>query len=140
MSKKTHKWLIWFNYAVLGAGAFAIAATALPIMAQSAKSPSTERPSTAHMANVSGSLLDLHEEYQAYLQQNNVQRSSAVFNSSSSRLIITAETVVIDAAASGDPNALAEDLEALGAQDVAVFGRMVSCRLPPAAVGNSGSQ
>lgn len=42
--------------------------------------------------------------------------------------------VVIDAAASSDPEALAEDLHALGASKVAVFGRMVSGILPVKAI------
>ena len=137
MTKKIRRWSVCFNYSVLsllGAGAFAIAATALPVMAQSAESPSSQRPSKADMAKVSGHLLDLHEEYQAFLQQKSVQRSSAVFNASDSQMNISEETVVIDAAASGDPNALANDLKALGAQDLAVFGRMVSGRLPLSAI------
>jgi hypothetical protein len=44
------------------------------------------------------------------------------------------EEVVIDTAASGDPEALAADLRALGAKHVAVFGRVVSAVLPIAAI------
>ena len=42
--------------------------------------------------------------------------------------------MVIDAAAEGDPTALASELEALGLEDPAVFGRMVSGRLPIPAI------
>jgi len=47
--------------------------------------------------------------------------------------------VVVDTAAEGDPKALASDLEALGLGDPAVFGRMISGRLPLAAIPASGS-
>ncbi len=47
--------------------------------------------------------------------------------------------MVIDTAASGDPEALAADLRALGANKVTVFGRMVSARLSiPAIPGLRG--
>ena len=42
--------------------------------------------------------------------------------------------VVIDTAASSDPQALAADLRALGAKKVTVFGRMVSAILPTASI------
>jgi hypothetical protein len=44
--------------------------------------------------------------------------------------IASAGDVVIDTAASADPEALAADLRALGAKKVTVFGRMVSAILP----------
>jgi hypothetical protein len=44
------------------------------------------------------------------------------------------DNVVIDTAASGDPEALAADLRALGAHKVTVFGRMVSSALPSDAI------
>lgn len=134
MSKLNRKWMACFNYSVLGAGAFAIAATALPVMAQSVESPLNKRPSKVDMSKVSGSLLNLHEKYQGYQEQKSVQKLSTVFNPPNSRMVITADTVVFDAAASGDPEVLANDLKALGALDVTVFGRMVSGRLPLSAI------
>jgi hypothetical protein len=47
---------------------------------------------------------------------------------------IAGGSVVIDTAASGDPEALAADLRALGAAKVTVFGRMVSARVPITAI------
>ena len=43
-------------------------------------------------------------------------------------------SVIINAAASSDPEVLATDLRALGAENVTVFGRMVSGRLPITAI------
>ncbi|MEJ2669576.1 MAG: hypothetical protein P8077_04745 [Gammaproteobacteria bacterium] len=135
MSKLIRNWLVCVNRSVLGMGALAIVATALPITTHSEESsPSSRWPSKASMANVSGSLIDLHEQYQAFLEQEGTQKSVATFNPSNSQIRIVAETVVIDAAASGDPMTLAGDLEKLGALDVTVFGGMVSCRLPLSAI------
>jgi hypothetical protein len=50
------------------------------------------------------------------------------------RSTASGEEVVIDTAASGDPEALAADLRALGARKVTVFGRMVSAVLPMNAI------
>ena len=44
------------------------------------------------------------------------------------------DVVTIDAVASGDPAALEAELIALGAQDTAIAGRMVSARIPLAAI------
>jgi hypothetical protein len=44
------------------------------------------------------------------------------------------ESVVIDTAASDDPEALAADLRALGGKKVTVFGRMVSAVMPTEAI------
>ncbi|MCA1850918.1 MAG: hypothetical protein LC647_00560, partial [Beggiatoa sp.] len=56
------------------------------------------------------------------------------FKSSNAIAPVAGGSVVIDAAASGDPEALAADLRALGAENVTVFGRMVSGRLPIMAI------
>jgi len=44
------------------------------------------------------------------------------------------DVVTIDAVASGDPEALEAELIALGAEDTAIAGRMVSARIPVAAI------
>jgi hypothetical protein len=81
-------------------------------------------PSKAAMAKVSADLLALQAEYQAHLQQTNGQRAAAPpFQSSNTIAPIAGGSVVIDTAASGDPEALAADLRALGADKVTVFGR-----------------
>ena len=52
------------------------------------------------------------------------------------RSTATGTDVIIDTAASGDPEALASDLRALGARRVTVFGRMVSAIMPSRAIPN----
>jgi subtilisin family serine protease len=75
-------------------------------------------------------LLALHREYQAYLQQADAEaRGPSGFRSRNFLAPTAAGYVSIDTAAAGDPEALAADLEALGLQGGAVFGRMVSGRL-----------
>src|SRR5262249_44289798 len=51
-----------------------------------------------------------------------------------SLLPVAGDWVTIDASASGDAGRLQADLEALGAQGVVAFGRLVSARLPIAAI------
>src|SRR5437867_7743836 len=53
-----------------------------------------------------------------------------VFQSADPSLPAAGDWVTIDAVAAGDPGALAADLKGLGAQDVAISGRIVSARLP----------
>jgi hypothetical protein len=80
-------------------------------------------------------LLELHGEYQAYLQQADAQaRGPSGFRSPNFMAPTSAGYVSIDTAAAGDPEALAADLEALGLEGGAVFGRMVSGRLPIPAI------
>ena len=69
------------------------------------------------------------------MQQTNGQGAAApAFQSSNTIAPIAGGSVVIDTAASGDPEALAADLRALGAQKVTVFGRIVSARVPITAI------
>jgi subtilase family protein/hemolysin type calcium-binding protein len=92
-------------------------------------------PSKAATAKVGADLLALHAEYQAHLNQTSGQGAAAPnFKSSNPIAPIAGGSVVIDTAASGDPEALAADLRALGAHKVAVFGRMVSARMPIPAI------
>jgi hypothetical protein len=49
---------------------------------------------------------------------------------------VIGDWVSIDAVAAGDPNALEADLLALGARETAIAGRLVSARLPIAAIGS----
>lgn len=119
---------------VLGMGAFAIATAALPAIAKNSEVTLTQAYSKVASAKVSGNLLNLHKEYSKFKNQSKVARMQADFNSSTSLVKISENMVVIDAAASGDANLLAKDLKALGAQNIAVFGRMVSARFPLSAV------
>jgi hypothetical protein len=74
-------------------------------------------------------------EHQAHLTQTSRQGATApAFQSSNATAPIAGGSVIIDTAASGDPEALAADLRALGADKVTVFGRMVSARVPITAI------
>jgi len=80
-------------------------------------------------------LLGLYGEYQAHLQQADAQaRGPSGFRSRDFMAPTAAGYVSIDAAAAGDTEILAADLEALGLEGAAVFGRMVSGRLPMSAI------
>jgi subtilisin family serine protease len=77
----------------------------------------------------------LYREYQAYLKQADAQaRGPSGFRSRNFMAPTAAGYVSIDTAAAGDPEVLAADLEALGLQSGAVFGRMVSGFLPMSAI------
>jgi hypothetical protein len=71
-------------------------------------------------------LATLFEEYESFLQEGSV----AAFKPSNPHLRVVDGRVVIDAVASGEAKELLTDLEALGLQNGAAFGRMVSGRLP----------
>jgi hypothetical protein len=92
-------------------------------------------PSKATTAKVGQDLLALYAEYQAHLKDTSGQGAAApAFKSSNAIAPVAGGSVVIDATASGDPEALAADLRALGAENVTVFGRMVSGGLPITAI------
>jgi len=80
-------------------------------------------------------LYALHGEYQTYLETSDAYvRGPSGFTSRNPLARIAEGYVVVDTAAEGDPKALASDLEALGLEDPAVFGHMVSGRLPIPAI------
>jgi Ca2+-binding RTX toxin-like protein len=126
----------------LALAAVVLGSTAPPASAEDAVPPVIElrraeivgigtSPSKATMAKVGADLMALHAEYQAHLQQTSGKGTAApAFQSSNTIAPIAGGSVVIDTAASGDPEALSADLRALGAENVAVFGRVVSGRLP----------
>ena len=126
----------------LALAAVVLGSTAPPISAQDAIPPVIElrraetrgigtSPLKAAPSKADAALLALHAEYQAYLKQTSAQGAAApVFRSRNTIAPIAGGSVVIDTAASGDPEVLAADLRALGADQVTVFGRMVSARLP----------
>ncbi len=130
----------------LGVVTCVLGSTAPPVSAQGAGPPLIQlrgvlnlgigtSPSKAAMAKVGADLLTLDTEYQEHLQQTSGPGAAApVFQSSNAIAPIAGGSVVIDTAASGDPEALAADLRALGADTVTVFGRMVSARLPMTAI------
>jgi hypothetical protein len=135
-----------FLHLALGAVVCVLGSTAQPIWAQGAGPPPIQlrgvenlrigtSPSKAAMAKAGADLLALYAEYQAHLQQTSGQGAVApAFRSSNPIAPIAGGSVVIDAAASGEPGAVAADLRALGASKVTVFGRMVSARVPVLAI------
>ncbi|MGQ0592846.1 MAG: S8 family serine peptidase, partial [Gammaproteobacteria bacterium] len=125
--------------------AVVLGSTAPPASAQDAGPPVIElrgaetlglgtSPSKAAMAKMGADLMALHAEYQAHLMTKRQGAAAPAFLSSNMIAPITGGSVVIDTAASGDPEALAADLRALGADKVTVFGRMVSARLTITAI------
>jgi Subtilase family len=84
------------------------------------------------LTNVSQDLLILYQEYRAYIEQD----GSEMPEFGNSLLPIISDRVVINAVASGDTNALLADLEALGLQNSATYGRMVSGQLPIYAIAD----
>ncbi len=131
---------------VLAVLSWALGASAPPLLAQYTGKPVIELrgveklgigtgASKSAAAKLGQDLLALYQEYQAHLNRTSGQGAAASpFKSKNELAPIAGGAVVIDAAASGDPEVLAADLRALGAEKVAVFGRMVSCRLPITAI------
>jgi len=81
-------------------------------------------------SRVSPDLARLYEEREATRDWS----GAGPFVSSNRLARVLDERVVIDAVANGDPGALRASLAALGMQNIAVFGRVVSGQLPIAAV------
>ena len=79
-------------------------------------------------AGVSGRLADVYDEYQAYLQKGGFATLQEAFKPTNRMAPVVDGLIVIDAIAEGDPEALLADLEALGLQNGATFGAMVSGR------------
>ncbi len=133
-------------YRYLALATIVLASTAPPLSAQDTEKRVIElrgaeslgigaSPSKAATAKVGQDLLALYAEYQAHLKDTSGQKPPApAFKSSNAIAPVAGGSVVIDATASDDPEALAADLRALGAENVTVFGRMVSIRLPITAI------
>lgn len=83
---------------------------------------------------VNPGLTALHQEYQAWQRATAGLPGAAAFRSKDPLMRLSDGHVVIDAVASGDPERLRADLERLGMTHGAVYGRMVSGRLPIAAI------
>ncbi|MEM9004702.1 MAG: S8 family serine peptidase [Cyanobacteria bacterium P01_F01_bin.86] len=82
--------------------------------------------STDGLAKIMGqALAELHS--QANLDSDLLDQTPG----SNSLLIATDDYVVVDFTASGSSQDLVVDLERLGAEDITVFGRVVSAKLPP---------
>ena len=76
----------------------------------------------------------LYHEHRDFKQRGGAAVLKRKFHSVLKLIRVKNEKVVIDAVASGDVDQLATELEALGMENTAVFGRMVSGRLPIAAL------
>ena len=81
---------------------------------------------------VNGGLTILYDEYQAWEASTAGRAPGAVpaFQPKIKFITVVDDYVVIDAAASGDPEQLRADLERLGLKNGAVYGRMVSGQIP----------
>ena len=87
----------------------------------------------ATASKVGAVLSTLYEEYQSHERQGD----GTDFASENPLIRIVEDRVVIDAVASGDTGVLRADLEALGMQKAASFGRMVSGQLPIGAIADA---
>lgn len=85
------------------------------------------------VTKVNPSLGTLYQEYQAW-RSSVAPDSRTVFRSKNPLIRLSDGYVVIDAVASGDAEQLRTDLEGLGMKNAAVYGRMVSGRLPITAI------
>ncbi|MGH8566268.1 MAG: hypothetical protein ACREXW_20195 [Gammaproteobacteria bacterium] len=142
MNKRRHSPALLY----LGLAAVVLGPTAPPLSAQDTGKRVIElrgaetlgigtSPSKAATAKVGQDLLALYAEYQAHLKDRSGQEAPApAFKSGNAIAPVAGGAVVIDAIASGDPETLAADLRALGAENVTAFGRMVSGRLPIKAI------
>ena len=81
---------------------------------------------------LNGGLTILYDEYQAWEASTAGRAPGAVpaFQPKIKFITVVDDYVVIDAAASGDPEQLRADLERLGLKNGAVYGRMVSGQIP----------
>ena len=82
------------------------------------------------MVRVGFDLALLHQEHRDFIKQGGAAALHHGFRPSQNLLRIKDEKVVIDAVATKDVNALAQELEALGMENISVYGRIVSGRLP----------
>lgn len=81
-------------------------------------------------SKVNAALTALHEAHATHMARS----SGWPFAPADARARVVEERVVIDAVADGDPLVLKAALSALGIQNVAVFGRVVSGELPMSAI------
>jgi len=100
-----------------------VSLAAVPAVAQTGK--------TGQAAKLTQPLIDLHEQHLARV----AQQSSTPLRAPNSHVKLIEERVVVDAVAEDDAEALKLELEALGMENAAVSGRVVSGQLPVAAIG-----
>jgi|GEM_PF-1145840 len=86
------------------------------------------------MAKVGPDLVLTYHEYRDYLARGGYPKLGYAFKPSLHLVRVTDDSVIVDMAAQGDVPALVQELRGLGMRDIAVYGRMVSGRLPIAAL------
>lgn len=86
------------------------------------------------MVKVGFDLALLYHEYREFMKHGGAAVLKHGFQSSRITARVQGEKVVIDAVAAGDVDQLVRDLQALGMENTAVSGRVVSGRLPIAAL------
>ena len=86
------------------------------------------------MAKVGPDLVLTFHEYRDYLARGGYSKLGHAFKPSLPLVRVTDDSVIVDMAAQGDVPALVQELRGLGMRDIAVYGRMVSGRLPIAAL------
>jgi hypothetical protein len=96
----------------------------------SGSQPASAQGKKRWLSKVDHDLTVLFKENETFLQGG----SAGAFKSSNPYLRVVDGLVVIDAVASGEGKDLLADLEALGLQNGATFGRMVSGQLPIEAI------
>jgi len=82
------------------------------------------------MAKVGPDLILTFHEHRDFLARGGLARFKQRFKPSNPLIRTRDDTVVVDIVASGNVNTLKVELQALGMQDAAVFGRYISGRLP----------
>ena len=84
----------------------------------------------ARMTKANYDLALLYQEHKAYKSRGSFQRINSKFSTSLSLPRINNEQVLVDIAASSNPQALAKRLKNLGADDLSVYGRVISAYVP----------
>lgn len=86
------------------------------------------RQKTGIALKMGGDLAELYKDYQAYMQSG--QGNSSNFVPSNSMMQTQSGRVLVDVVASGDPNALLTELQAMGFEATGTYGRVISGYLP----------
>jgi hypothetical protein len=91
------------------------------------------------LSKIGPALALTYQEYRDYAARGGYGTLGKPFKPSNRLVRMVGETVVVDLAANGDATDLKRDLMALGMLDTAVFGHMVSGRLPVKALASAAA-
>ena len=91
------------------------------------------------LSKIGPALALTYQEYRDYAARGGYGTLGKPFKPSNRLVRMVGETVVVDLAANGDATDLKRDLIALGMLDTAVFGHMVSGRLPVKALASAAA-